>query len=82
MFSLFRLTPHLLWVPPVGRPCSPQVDLPGQGHGCWSATVTLDDGTVQTIYDYAFDFMAEACNWPVATEGHSTHGPIREDQLF
>ena len=49
-----------------------KVDLPGQGHGCWSATVTLDDGTVQTIYDYAFDWMAKACGWPVATGGHST----------
>eukprot|EP00618_Florenciella_parvula_P032820 CAMPEP_0119483556 /NCGR_PEP_ID=MMETSP1344-20130328/10912_1 /TAXON_ID=236787 /ORGANISM="Florenciella parvula, Strain CCMP2471" /LENGTH=361 /DNA_ID=CAMNT_0007518061 /DNA_START=89 /DNA_END=1174 /DNA_ORIENTATION=+ len=59
-----------------------KVDLPGQAHGCWSATVTLDDGTVQTIYDYAFDWMAEACDWPVATEGHSIHGPLLEDKEY
>ena len=29
------------------------------------ATVELDDGSKQSIFDYAFDFMAGACGWSV-----------------
>ena len=48
----------------LGRACL-KVDLPGYGHGCWEANVTLDDGTNQTIYDYAFEWMAAQCSWEV-----------------
>ena len=42
-----------------------KVDLPGEAHACWDATVELDDGSRQSIFDYAFDFMAGACGWSV-----------------
>ena len=40
-----------------------KVDLVGEGHGCWDANVTLDDGTTKSIYDYAFEWMAAQCSW-------------------
>ena len=46
----------------VGVECL-KVDLVDEGHGCWDANVTLDDGTIQSIYDYAFEWMALQCSW-------------------
>ena len=42
-----------------------KVDLPGEAHACWDATVELDDGSRQSFFVYAFDFMAGACGWSV-----------------
>ena len=48
----------------LGVPCE-KVVLPGEAHGCWSATVELPDSTEETIYQYAFDWMANTSGWAV-----------------
>jgi acetyl esterase/lipase len=48
----------------VGVPCK-LVSLKGQKHGCWNAEVTLPSGTMEPIFDFAFDWMASISNWTV-----------------
>ena len=48
----------------LGVPCR-KVSLPGEKHACWNAEVTLPGGTKQSIFDYAFDTMANMSNWTV-----------------
>lgn len=37
----------------------------GGAHGCIDYNITLPDGTTQTLYQYAFDWMANALKWNV-----------------
>jgi acetyl esterase/lipase len=48
----------------LGVPCH-MVSLPEQKHACWYAQVTLPGGAKQSIFDYAFDMMANMSNWTV-----------------
>jgi hypothetical protein len=41
------------------------VRLPGQKHACWNAQVALPGGTTVSIFDYAFEAMANMSNWTV-----------------
>jgi len=45
-----------------GVPCR-LVRLPGQKHACWNAQVALPGGTTVSIFDYAFEAMANMSNW-------------------
>lgn len=47
----------------LGVPCK-LVKLAGQKHGCWNAMVPTPAGP-QSIFDFAFDWMANASNWTV-----------------
>jgi acetyl esterase/lipase len=48
----------------LGVPCK-LVSLPGQKHGCWGARVALPGGVSMSIFDYAFEWMANTSNWTV-----------------
>jgi len=48
----------------LGVPCQ-LVSLPGQKHGCWNAKVALPSGKSASIFNYAFDWMANISNWTV-----------------
>ena len=42
-----------------------KVSLPGEKHACWNARVDLPGGRSQSIFDYAFDSMANMSGWTV-----------------
>jgi para-nitrobenzyl esterase len=61
----------------LGVPCR-LVKLPGQKHACWNARVALPgnpSGAQVSLFDYAFDAMANFSNWTVVEKPGPVPGP-------